>query len=198
MKINQLGRSMVEIIGVLAIIGVLSVGAIAGYSNAMMKYKLNKHAMQLNTVFNLMTRDKGIWKNNQAAMLEYYKRTNEIPKEMIQKNGTVKDVFGNSVEFSSNVGGCIRSSLVNLRVAKGMDWNICANALNASKEQSKDIYFFSMSVNNRNVVSYYGDAYANGTNNLRTKTIADYEPYCKQCAENGCVMQFMWYLEKYC
>ena len=37
------GRSMVEMLGVLAIIGVLSVGAIAGYSKAMMKYKLNKH-----------------------------------------------------------------------------------------------------------------------------------------------------------
>ncbi len=31
------GRSMVEMLGVLAIIGVLSVGAIAGYSKAMIK-----------------------------------------------------------------------------------------------------------------------------------------------------------------
>ena len=34
------GRSMVEMLGVLAIIGILSVGAITGYSKAMMKYKL--------------------------------------------------------------------------------------------------------------------------------------------------------------
>ena len=39
------GRSMVEMLGVLAIIGILSVGAIAGYSKAMMKYKLNKQAV---------------------------------------------------------------------------------------------------------------------------------------------------------
>lgn len=38
----QSGRSMVEMLGVLVIIGVLSVGAIAGYSKAMMKYKLNR------------------------------------------------------------------------------------------------------------------------------------------------------------
>jgi hypothetical protein len=38
---SENGRSMVEMLGVLAIIGVLSVGAIAGYSKAMMKYKLN-------------------------------------------------------------------------------------------------------------------------------------------------------------
>ena len=39
MKISQCGRSMVEMLGVLAIIGVLSVGAIAGYSSAMTKIK---------------------------------------------------------------------------------------------------------------------------------------------------------------
>ena len=46
------GRSMVEMLGVLAIIGVLSVGAIAGYSKAMMKYKLNKHAEQISELIN--------------------------------------------------------------------------------------------------------------------------------------------------
>ena len=42
MKQNQFGRSMIEMLGVLAIIGVLSVGGIAGYSKAMTKYKVNK------------------------------------------------------------------------------------------------------------------------------------------------------------
>lgn len=41
-NINESGRSMVEMLGVLAIIGVLSVGGIAGYSKAMSKYKVNK------------------------------------------------------------------------------------------------------------------------------------------------------------
>ena len=42
MKNNQFGRSMIEMLGVLAIIGVLSVGGIAGYSKAMTKFKINK------------------------------------------------------------------------------------------------------------------------------------------------------------
>lgn len=46
------GRSMVEMLGVLAIIGVLSVGAISGYSRAMMKYKLNKFSEGLNSLLN--------------------------------------------------------------------------------------------------------------------------------------------------
>ena len=41
-KKSQFGRSMIEMLGVLAIIGVLSVGGIAGYSKAMMKFKINK------------------------------------------------------------------------------------------------------------------------------------------------------------
>ena len=49
---QALGRSMVEMLGVLAIIGVLSVGAIAGYSKAMFKYKLNKQAESFNMLLN--------------------------------------------------------------------------------------------------------------------------------------------------
>ena len=44
MKKNESGRSMVEMLGVLAIIGVLSVGGIAGYTMAMKKYRNNEAA----------------------------------------------------------------------------------------------------------------------------------------------------------
>ena len=39
---SQTGRSMVEMLGVLAIIGVLSVGGIAGYTSAMRQYRANE------------------------------------------------------------------------------------------------------------------------------------------------------------
>lgn len=38
----ELGRSMVEMLGVLAIIGILSIGGIAGYALAMNRYKANQ------------------------------------------------------------------------------------------------------------------------------------------------------------
>ena len=47
MRNNQSGRSMIEMLGVLAIIGVLSVGGIAGYSKAMAKYRSNKVMEQI-------------------------------------------------------------------------------------------------------------------------------------------------------
>ena len=36
-KLNEIGRSMLEMLGVLAVIGVLSVGGIMGYSYSMDK-----------------------------------------------------------------------------------------------------------------------------------------------------------------
>jgi len=40
-KFNENGRSMIEMLGVLAIIGVLSAGGLAGYSKAMFRHRLN-------------------------------------------------------------------------------------------------------------------------------------------------------------
>ena len=41
-NVNESGRSMVEMLGVLAIIGVLSIGGIAGYTLAMNRYRANE------------------------------------------------------------------------------------------------------------------------------------------------------------
>lgn len=49
---NETGRSMVEMLGVLAIIGVLSVGGISGYSKAMYRLKMNKTIEIFNRVLN--------------------------------------------------------------------------------------------------------------------------------------------------
>ncbi len=44
---NEQGRSMIEMLGVLAIVGVLSVAGIQGYSKAMAKYKANQIVDQM-------------------------------------------------------------------------------------------------------------------------------------------------------
>ena len=45
---TQVGRSMVEMLGVLAIIGVLSASALSGYSKAMQKHKMNQFTDDFN------------------------------------------------------------------------------------------------------------------------------------------------------
>ncbi len=53
MRKNENGRSMIEMLGVLAIIGVLSVGGIYGYTVAMRKYKANEIAQTLSMLATL-------------------------------------------------------------------------------------------------------------------------------------------------
>ena len=47
MKVSQSGRSMIEMLGVLAIIGVLSVGGLAVFAQAMQKYKVHRVTSQV-------------------------------------------------------------------------------------------------------------------------------------------------------
>ena len=47
-KKNETGRSMVEMLGVLAIIGVLSIGGIAGYTMSMRRHRANQVADLIN------------------------------------------------------------------------------------------------------------------------------------------------------
>lgn len=47
-KTNQQGRSMIEMLGVLSIIGVLTLGGIAGYKYAMIRYRANETIDEVN------------------------------------------------------------------------------------------------------------------------------------------------------
>ena len=66
------GRSMIEMLGVLAIVGVLSIGGIAGYTQAMDKYKVTKLMDQLSqTVIGIRTMylSESSFKNLNTQML---------------------------------------------------------------------------------------------------------------------------------
>lgn len=49
-KDTQLGRSMIEMLGVLSIIGVLSVGGITAFAKMLDRYKINQTQIQINTI----------------------------------------------------------------------------------------------------------------------------------------------------
>ncbi|MCQ2734671.1 MAG: hypothetical protein MJ212_01810 [Alphaproteobacteria bacterium] len=99
MKINEFGRSMIEMLGVLAIIGVLSVGGIAGYSKAMQKYRVNKAIDEITTI---VTGVQRAYVNNKTSSGWKYEGLNVIMLEtlgLIDSNkvinyNTAENVFG--------------------------------------------------------------------------------------------------------
>lgn len=101
--VNESGRSMVEMLGVLAIIGVLSVGGIAGYSKAMNKYKINKTTDQISmlvanirTLFSSQGNYDGL--DNQQA-----KKFGVVPNDMYtsDSNKTITNAFAGAVTITS-------------------------------------------------------------------------------------------------
>ncbi|MBQ8672148.1 MAG: hypothetical protein IJ525_06475 [Alphaproteobacteria bacterium] len=97
---SQYGRSMIEMLGVLAIIGVLSVGGIAGYSKAMTKYRINKTIEQITLIagnvrafFASQRSYEGL--NNSDVI----KKAKLVPEEMIEDRGEYIEIinaFGGS------------------------------------------------------------------------------------------------------
>ena len=147
------GRSMVEMLGVLAIIGVLSVGAITGYSKAMMKYKLNKQTEQLNQVFTTALKYSPQWKISQSTnILPYLIKLKEIPDEMIATNNqnNIYDVFNNRIFLDTYQQSITSSQLteidISLDTSKGDDYSlsICRNIFNIAKELHQNLSSISM------------------------------------------------------
>jgi len=102
-KSNQEGRSMVEMLGVLAIIGVLSVGGISGYSKAMAKFKLTKAQdqismllMNIRTAFATSPNYSGL--NNTNAILY-----NIAPGDMVPdvSGSAINHAFGGAVTLGA-------------------------------------------------------------------------------------------------
>ena len=97
---NPIGRSMIEMLGVLAIIGVLSVGGIAGYSKAMIKFKTNTLLQQISTIISntqiLYTQQK----DHEGLDSETAIQMGIIPAELISSDGkTLVDSFGDELDL---------------------------------------------------------------------------------------------------
>lgn len=104
-KIEQSGRSMVEMLGVLAIIGVLSVGGISGYSKAMAKYKLTKAQDQLSMLLiNIRTAFSGSSSyedlSNSTAIMLNIVPADMLPSGLTATDGKIMNAFSGAVTIS--------------------------------------------------------------------------------------------------
>ncbi|MCQ2735528.1 MAG: type II secretion system GspH family protein [Alphaproteobacteria bacterium] len=133
-RVSQFGRSMIEMLGVLAIIGVLSVGGIAGYTKAMEKYKINQTIDEVNSVIsNVQTTFYGkherLYCSNESGSVGCpgLRAAGIAPDEMWTSGNRMKlSHFGRlSIDVSDNIfrvtlDGLSKTACVTLAT---LDWN---------------------------------------------------------------------------
>ena len=112
----SVGRSMIEMLGVLAIVGVLSVGGIAGYSKAMGMFKDNKQVQQISMLlYNTIEIQKDmadmVKQNPQGrwSVIAVLNDLDRIPAGMSLDENRLHDVYGNTFSSFYGLGTCLKS-----------------------------------------------------------------------------------------
>ena len=175
------GRSMVEMLGVLAIIGVLSVGAMSGYSKAMMKYKLNKQTEQINSLLFAITLYKNDFKftgeTEQQQILPYFIKMGLVPPEMITNTESyIHDVFDNSLGIA--MYPTEKRGVMAINLTEPTQPEICVNLINIAKQYHDTL--MNIIVNDGTYHYIYSGTYCQSypdkdcLNNLTNKEITEY------------------------
>lgn len=114
MKNNELGRSMIEMIGVIAIGGVLSVGGATGYGTLINRHRINQSIEQISLISSKLSLN-GSEGNDYRNLSNYaaYKY-NALPKEIISDSCTsdaceLRNPFSGSITISAANLGIIES-----------------------------------------------------------------------------------------
>ncbi len=193
---HQKGRSMVEMLGVLAIIGVLSAGGLAGYSKAMYQHRLNKQAEQIGYILDnsAVLHSQGI----DLSAVPYYAKNffnslGVIPKEMVKDNSAfVYDSFQNQVLLYRNRSCETCAYYFGLRVQIKKDaYDICVNLYKQAVPRA-DFLLETLFVKYNENVSGQHTNYVT-RNALKTLTINRMQELCSVCDDaSTCHFFFIW------
>ncbi|MBQ8870710.1 MAG: hypothetical protein IJ019_04980 [Alphaproteobacteria bacterium] len=197
-KVCEFGRSMVEMLGVLAIIGVLSVGGIAGYSKAMEKYKLNKFSSAftqlLASVIELNPRIESSISISNSVDASLLNTLNLVPEGMKYKAPYIYDNFENQMKYYygyHNAGRTLESYFSIILSADGKKISrektqICNVILNVVKENSENILYIDKREHAEDSYSNYvlwGDSGCiNNRKCLNKMTLDDVDNVCYSCS----------------
>ncbi len=155
-KNNESGRSMIEMLGVLAIIGVLSVGGISGYSKAMQKYRINKTIEQITliagnvrTFFASQGNYAGLSSSDTGKAI--IKKAKLVPDEML----TLSDDGTKIIAITNPFGGGV--SLYATNKATNGDHQAFSIAYQIGDNIGACIELLSQDWSNAGVISFYID-----------------------------------------
>ena len=197
---NSFGRSMIEMLGVLAIVGVLTVGGIAGYSKAMEQYKLNKvlnqysHLLQGLIEYGGKMRNSG---NDDVQLGDAVNAIGLIPSTWHYRNDSglqnFQDDIGNIVHIVSREGYLVFNLSLRAKDAQ-FSSKTCVNffqyIFQPLHSTFKRIVMFDMNSVNPNQW-YYGDSLCSNYHCLNNMTLSAMHNACGYCAEregSGCFM----------
>ena len=191
------GRSMVEMLGVLAIVGVLSVGAIAGYSKAMRKYRLDKAVSEYNllltTAIEKITSDSSVFTTDSGGTLWYtsvFTKAGWFPDSFktYPKSDFAYDNFGNGVWIFK---------YPNKQIGIGIELNhntqLCQSLFNLAKEWRSDLHYALTDDGNvTNYAEFYGDkACSSEVTCLANVTLNNIDTACSPCEKKRCRFYFI-------
>lgn len=202
MKNNQFGRSMLEMLGVLAIIGVLSVGGIAGYSKAMEKFRVNKLLEEYTMLLYGLLGNLNELKNESAVdsraiigLIDYVQAISLVPEtwkrvnssRMTDSQGNFILLFSRSNRFVMDIyiGGVFDEKTGNMTYSTGYNATVCQELMrNFAKPLHGEVQFvnFYRWTDGDYAHLYYGDEYcAKGKKCLRDMTVTEINDFCKLC-----------------
>ena len=197
---NSFGRSMIEMLGVLAIIGVLSVGGIAGYSKAMEKFKVNKLVEEYsNVIFQLLEHKDNLLRSNpqnQVFLADTMAAMNMVPESWVKQSKIwYKDSQGNNVaayllngellSFDMYLGGTTKNES-GASVSVNFSVKLCTELLNnLALPLSSELFRVTVanSANDWSGTTRYGAKYC-GTKDrkcIASSTLSDFQAMCKFC-----------------
>ena len=205
----SVGRSMIEMLGVLAIVGVLSVGGIAGYSKAMEKFKVNKLVEEYTSLmFGLMEhmdnfsplRVEGEYQER-YYLAETIQELNLLPAgwKVAGKQG-VRDSAGNfaytfvrskHLTFDLQLGATDNSSGYN--IIQTFSNKLCFELFNnLLKPLHSSLYYAGLWKNKSAGYGYYGDKYCGDSEKkcLNEATLAEMQNICNSCSvkKENCIL----------
>ena len=193
---NLLGRSMIEMLGVLAIVGVLSVGGIAGYSKAMEKWKIDKMIDEYTFLLHGMLEHVDTLKylnptSSTVGVVDVLQASGIIPPtwekfddfRIWDDNGNLLALFSrnNELGFSVNIGGYHKND-DGKNISEGFNKQTC---LTLFKDLFYPLHSEALRVwlhHNPTTEIFAGDKYCSAdVQCLRDATLAKMKAACDVC-----------------
>ena len=183
------GRSMIEMLGVLAIIGVLSVGGIAGYSKAMEQFKINKTIDEYAyLIFGMMEHLDDIKKlDNGTHLLGFLKAIDLFPASWNYSGIHYEDSLGNIVQIHVRSNRLVIDMFLRDLHNSGnekMPPRLCEKLIqNIALPLHSSLYYIF--IYNESRTLYFGDNYCDGANRkcFNQISLPDIHKACSSCPD---------------